>query len=583
MDPNNVNHLVLLLKSPKSQNINALPAVLNNLVYYIPRIQVESSLVNLVQAFFESPLLIYINPLELFEAGQAIFKWKLQISEPTVKLHTFFSIWNDQFHLCQSWTLPKLSVLCGVLKMKDEFHSLQKAYYVDDSGQLTKMFQEWRKDIFIPLWIQLYNQSFAQDPILTEILTSIYAPVSKRIDLRNKNMIPLWNAISSSCMKILIKYVYRENVNDPKVTFYLDNVNHFTRMLQFSLVETDSQCISDILDDLIKVSLDLSQLELNSVMPNKTYDIPLYSRKFISIILTLRWCLESKNSIPVEWYKKSLIILYNLNYIANDFGTVGFVSYEFVQGVCINGILACKNSIGVTLSLIETFESFVDPSLRYPNKINDSRLIFVLEYIDNINKKITDLDIKFVTDIQFPIISNHLVSRFQEVRESAHTAMVSLLLNGSCSPMILQWKTSHIHDYASMVINQFRSEMLTKDQLQIIFKSIGCCLSSLQTLDRNIVMSVLHQLYRAIVNTPIKDSVQRVELIKCLIYQLPYCHSSHICDWLENVLQLIDQSRLEQQVANEVLDCTWNVVSTMHNDVSLRWWYTNMIPDKCRF
>lgn len=506
MDSNNINHLILLLKSCSSQNINAVPAVLNNLVYFIPRIQIESSLVDLVYAFVESPLLIHINPLELFEAGHAIFKWKLQISEPTVSLHDFFSIWNDCFNLCQSWTLPKLSILCGILTMKNEYDSLQKTYYVDDSGQLAKIFQSWREDIFIPLWIHLYNQSMTQDLDLTELLTSIYATVSARIDLRNKNMKPLWNVISHSCINVLIKHVYGEASNDSKGTFYSDNMNHLARILQFSMTETEPHCASDILDDLIKVSLVLSQKEFNSVMPNKTYDIPFYSRRFISIILAIRGCLESRNLVPTEWYKKSLIILYYLNFIADDFGTVGFMSYEFVYGICVDGLLMHKDVTDVTLSLIDLFQSHFNPSLRYPNKVNDSRLIFLLEYMDTINKKIPDLDIKFVTNIEFPIVSSHLVSRIQQIRESAHTTMMSLLLNTSRSVNFLQWKKDQVHDYTSMVISQYNSGMLTNDQLHIIFKSIGCSLPLMQTIDRDMVMYVLHVLYRAIVNTPLKHS-----------------------------------------------------------------------------
>lgn len=584
MDSADVRHIIALLKSQNTSRNGAVPAILNNLVYYIPRVQNESDLASLCGSFFESPILSGIDPIELFEVGRAIFKWKLQVSEPTIPLSTFFTAWNHCFINCKSWTLPKLSILCGILTLKNECQQLQKSYFIDDSGQINKIFKTWREDMFIPLWIGLFNQSLNHDPTLTELLTVLYSTICEKNDISNKVMEPLWTAMSYSCIQLLIKRVYEPSEIIPQHKFYRDNLSNLTKMLQYSMSKTDIECISKIFNDLIDISVKMAQRELNSPMPNKSYDNPLYSRKFIGLILTIRACLESRsNNVPVQWYEKTLVILFNLNFIAQDFGSVGFESYEFVQAVSIYGLLKDSRNKDMIFSLINTFQQYTNPGLKYPNKINDSRVIFLLEYLDGINKRSPRIDFKFLSETVWPIISLYIEHRSQDIRENSHTAMLSLLLNPGNDNISLQWKRNRLLEYSSMVIKQYENGFLSKEQLNVIFGTLGNCLPVIHNVDKHITMTLLHLMYRTIINSSAKDPSISKELIKCLSYMIPYCHPSHVTDWLDNISQLVQQSRWSQSDKDEVWESIWLVISTMHNDDALKWWYTNIAsPNKCR-
>ncbi|KAG0657347.1 hypothetical protein C6P45_002452 [Maudiozyma exigua] len=584
MDSADVRHIITLLKSQNSIKNGTVPAILNNLVYYIPRVQITSDLVNLCESFFESTILGDIDPLELFEAGRSIFKWKAQVSEPTIPLSRFFAIWNQCFMNCKAWTLPKIAIVCGILTLKDEYQVLQKSYFIDDSGHINSMFRSWREDLFMPLWIGLFKQSLDHHDDLTELLTVFYSTICERNDISKKTMEPLWTVMSYSCIQLLTKKVYEPYEIILKNKFYMENLNNLTKMLQYSMSKTDTECISNIFDDLIEISVNMAQREEDSSMPNKSYDNPFYSRKFIGLILTIRACLESRPKyVPVEWYRKTLVILFNLNFIAQDFGSVGFESYEFVQSVSIYGLIKDTPNKNMIFSLINTFQQFTNPGLKYPNKINDSRVIFLLEFLDGINKRSPQVDFKFLHETAWPIVSLYLTNRSQDIRENAHTAMLSLLLNTSNDIQSLQWKRNRLLEYSSMVINQYESGYLSKEQLHVIFETVGLCLPVIGDLDKDIVMTLLHLVYRAVINSSGKDHIISKELIKCLSYILPYCDPLHITDWLDNTSQLSQQSNLSKSDKEEIWQSMWLVISMMRNDEALKWWYLNAAaPDRCR-
>ena len=585
MDSIDVLHIITLLKSQNTPRNGTVPAILNNLVYYIPRAQKESQLVSLCNSFFESPILSDIDPLELYEVGRAIFKWKLQVSEPTIPLSNFFTIWNRCFINCKSWTLPKVSILGGILTLKNEYQLLQKSYFIDESGHINEIFRTWREDLFIPSWVGLFNQSLNHDPALTDLLTVLYSTICEKNDIFKKVMEPLWTTMSYSCIQLLIKRVYEPFEIIPEHKFYRDNLNNLTKMLQYSMSKTNMDCISKIFDDLIEISVNMAQRELNSPMPNKSYDSPLYSRKFIGLILTIRACLESRlNNVPVQWYEKTLVILFNLNFIAQDFGSVGFESYEFVQAVSVYGLLKDSRNIDIIFSLIDTFQRYTNPGLKYPNKINDSRVIFLLDYLDRIIKRSPRIDFQFLCETVWPIISLYLAHRSQDIRENAHAAMLTVLLNPCNDDQSLQWKRNRLLEYSSMAINQYENGYLSKEQLHVIFKTLGNCLPVICNIDKDITMTLLHLVYRAIVNSSGKELSISKELLKCLPYMLPYCHPSHVTDWLDNISQLVQQSKWNKSDKDEVWESTWLVISTMHNDDALKWWYVNVASHhaKCR-
>ena len=134
-----------------------------------------------------------------------------------------------------------------------------------------------------------------------------------------------------------------------------------------------------------------------------------------------------------------------------------------------------------------------------------------------------------------------------------------------------------------MVINQYESDDLSKEQLHVIFETVGLCLPVVSDLDKDIVMTLLHLVYRAVVNSSGKDHIISKELIKCLSYILPYCDPSHITDWLDNISQLSQQPKLSKSDKEEIFQSMWLVISIMHNDEALKWWYLNVAgPNKCR-
>lgn len=579
MESEEIYHLIALLEPSSTPNLDISPAILNNLVYYVPRIRSNAMLTDLVNAFFQSNRWVHTDPLILLEVGQSVFQWKLKISEPIIPLSEFFGIWDDCFQRCTNWTLPKLSILCGILSVRSSFNELQNRFYVDESGKVGKLLINWRSTYFMPLWIQLFNQSIYKDAKLTDVLIILYSLVSDDKDVQNNNMAPQWNIISQSSVKVIMRYI--EEHDESETSFLAKNVNKIAKVIQCSLLKSSDQCIDRILDDLFIVSRNLSQLEGSSTMPNKYYANEFYSKCYITVVLTLRGCLESRNAIPLEWYYRTLLSLYYLNFIAIDFGTTGFESYEFIQEVSIMGLITTRNTNNLYLKAFGNFKQAIDTTLKYPNKINDSRVLFLLEYLYKINTVSEVLDYPFVQD-EILVIETYLNSDYNQLREAAHMAMISLLINPSNSMDFLEWKNRYLLQYITLVTIQFNRDQLTKEQLYIVFKSMrGCCIQ-LQPLDKDIAKNFLHLIYRTIINTPLNKSANRFELLKGMIYQIPIIDVRYFTNWLDNILALVNQSKLDPDATKEVMDCIWNVLSSTSNDIGLNWWYTNIVPRQSR-
>lgn len=564
---NAVTYLISVLQTGVLHHDDGL---LNNVVYYIPRLQTIKTLQTLVKSTFESSVWANTELFDLYEATQATFQWKLEISEPTISLEDFYRIWDFTFAQSPSWTLQKLAMLGGALSTNFSFMTLQRTKFLDDSGEVSKLYGRWRNEYFISLWCSLISKP---QPIthLDEIV-AIYATINESSDIKNKG-IP-WNTVTLALARLSTNYIKYPPLRNSPITRHL---NKFVKTLQVSVQKSDNSVITKVLNALCRECFNLCAREVNSLQPNRSYSDEYYRNVLFVVVIELKAILTSTQQIPEEWYPQIIMCLFHTNFITHDIGVIGFESYEDIYGVIITGITMCSDFL-VYVHVLDTMQGNIWKNLTYPNKPNDAKLLFMLNFMEKTLPNVANMSPKFIETVVNPLQNAYIDSPDSEIRESMHLVLLSLFQNFLSGDDLASWQAKHYLDYIAIATTHFLLGQLSENQLIIIFQRMSSSLPLLQTIDRDLSKSTLHYTYLRIINCTKQDN-QRV-LLLCLIYQLPYVNKEFLIDWLNTCQELIYAIGFDRKQKTTILEVLWEVISSSKSEVALKWWYGNVVSSK---
>lgn len=284
--------------------------------------------------------------------------------------------------------------------------------------------------------------------------------------------------------------------------------------------------------------------------------------------------------------------MYYLNFIALDFGTIGFESYEYTYNACIFGVTTPGDELVVYHSLITTFNNNIWHTLKYPNKINDSKLLFLLDFLKksietttlNFGPKVTAAD--FVNDIIVPLQMQYLNSKDDVIRDNMHSVMLAVFSNNISGHYLLEWQRKNFLSYLSTSTEQYtRHNLLKEEQIIHIYQTMGYRMATLDTMainDNNtctLSRETLNYTYLQVKNG--RNKHIRMVMLKCLVYLIPYTNYNYILMWLNNIMQLFDEEMgpINADDQSILFDTLWEVIPNVKTtDIALKWWYSTIVP-----
>lgn len=597
-----VRYLINLLKRPSTlkgrKTIHS--SIVDNLVYYVPRLQDPKIVFSLISSLFETTLWFEedVDPVKILDMAQAIFYWKLEISEPTLTVDEFFQLWNSVIINNKGWSVYKLALLSGICTSVDKFEELQRKYYIAEAPrQIRNMYHYWKYDIFMNSWCQFllkYADDNRKDVPRIETLCLLYCPISKLEDISVSNAkglhFPLYFVIIS-LSNLAIIYALD---HPPEGEFLARNINQVARTLQLLLPQCDNQKeISMIMDEICVACFNISSRESSSEMPNKDYSgVKYYSNTLLTFAIIFKGVLNSKTKKTRSIYYQILTCLYYLNFIALDFGTIGFESYEYTYNACVFGVTTPGDELVVYYNLLTTFNNNIRHSLKYPNKINDSKLLFFLDFLKksietttlNFGPNSTAAD--FVNNVITPLKIQYLNSNDEVIRDNMHSVMLATFCNNISGHCLLEWQRKNFLSYLATSTEQYtRHNLIKDDQIIHIYQTMGYRMADLDALALHnsdscpLSRETLNFTYLQVKNG--RNKVIRLTMLKCLIYLIPYINHNYILIWLNNVMQLFDEDLgpTNRDDQNILFGTLWEVIPNIKTtDVALKWWYTTIVP-----
>lgn len=558
MDDQAINHLlsVLALDKPISS-----PAILNNLVYYTPRTKSVGQLTRLVNAIFQGTSRPGFNVLELFEMSQAIAQWKLEISEPAIPPRQFYEIWDSCFRRCYSWTRSKLAILAGILSTRENLKSLQTGNFVDGSGQIIKLYDSWKRDIFIPTCCEFVRSSKRD----ISSLIMIYAAISSPFDAKY-GFLP-WDIITIHLSRLFLRHMTGQA--EP---FFEKNLSRMAKTLQTSLAKSEEPVVSDFLSLLCRGSYDLAFLELRDQTQTKDYSKQYYSHILFTAVVSLNSILQSTGKAPVSWYAQIIMILFNLNFIAEDVGVVGFDSYQSVYEIACTGITLADEQ-AVYFDTVKVMNGNIWVGTSSGNKINRAKLLFMLKFMGSTLSELSSIPIPFIRDFIQPQQRVYMDSRDEDIRESAHVMTLSIFSSHSNDSDFLQWECQNYLPYLDLSTSQFLQQKISDKQLIMIYQKLSSQLPILQHVDRHLSREALHYTYLKILNCHPHQLNEQAVLLKCLIYQILYSNEQHMVDWLDATQELLSSIKFTHEQRHDIITTLWDVLSHSKSDAAFKWWY----------
>ncbi|SCW00206.1 LAFE_0B11782g1_1 [Lachancea fermentati] len=555
-----VDHLILILNLSHYQDDRT--SLLKNLAYYTPRIRSKVQLKRLINSIIESHIWLPQNEngvLSLFELTEAIFHWKLEISEPVISIRDFYDIWDSGFRRCHSWTTPKLALLCGVLSTESKFERLQSTLFIDDSGSVHFKYREWRSNLLLPIFSELFHASHNSQSLNEMCL--IYAPLCREGDIKH---IPN-SAVTRCLFNLSTEFMLGK---DQKNSFLARHINSIANALHLLLTWTEHEVVTQVLKVICSLSFELSIKELNN--PKKDYSVKPYSDVLLTIVLILQGC-ASRLDLPYEWAYEIVISLFYINYLVHDFGVVGFSNYEHIHDVSIAGVTITSSGFYNVLSVMRGNLWSLSG-----NKVNDSRVLFVLTFLEQTLAKIP-IDSDKLKNIVAPLISHYLDFPNGEILETAHSAYLALFTNRISMQPMDQWKFEHAIQYIDQSTMQFMQKILSSSQLVLIYRTVASQLPYLKYINDDLGRQLLQYTYLKILNCKTLD--EKSTLIECLICQVMYTDERFLRDWLDNCLELLSTCQGRKK---ELLDKLWKtIMSSGQNEAALDWWYSVAMPLQC--
>ncbi|QLL34376.1 hypothetical protein HG536_0G02370 [Torulaspora globosa] len=560
-DDQAINHLLTVLAQDKSVSS---PAVLNNLVYYTPRTKSVPQLIRLVNAIFKGTSRPEFNVLELFEMSQAIAQWKLEISEPAIPPAEFYKIWDSCFRECYSWTRSKLSILAGILSTRENFRSLETGNFIDDSRQIIKLYDSWKRDIFIPTWCEFVKRS--NRDIASLIL--IYAAISSPSDACRYGFLP-WNVVTIHLSRLFLRHMTAPGQAEP---FFEKNLSRMAKTLQTSLTKSDKSVVSDFLSLLCRGSYDLAFFELRNQTQTKDYSKQYYSHVLFTAVVSLNSILQTTAKAPTSWYAQVVMILFNLNFIAEDIGIVGFDSYQSVYEIVCKGITLADDQ-AVYYDTVKVMNGNIWGGTWSGNKVNRAKLLFMLRFMGSTLSELSSIPIPFINDFIQPLQKVYMDSTEEDIRESAHIMTLSIFSSHNNDADFLRWECQNYLPYLDLSTNQFLRQKISDKQLILIYQKMSSQLPILQHVDGHLSREALHYTYLTILNCPPQQLKEQAVLLKCLIFQILYSNEHHLVDWLDTTQELLSSIKFTNEQRHDIITTLWDVVSHSKSDVAFKWWY----------
>ncbi|KAK5779398.1 hypothetical protein RI543_003289 [Arxiozyma heterogenica] len=603
MTANDIDYLINILHKKDIQfDKKDKDNILNNLVYYVPRIRDAPQLELLISSLFHVENVTLLNdPFQLQETVQSIFLSKLSISEPTVSISTFYKIWDSVIdNMNNRWTLSTLAMLSGILITENVYESLQNRFYMDDQRNTQKLYKKWRETYFIPIIVHTLNsflkmsntnKSITQNTDLIDYLVNLYSTVTYFMNFKSNNRILPWNLITESSISIIIKYM----TNASKYPAFLNKrINCIALNLQNCIPHTDVKLIRQVLRDLNYQCKVLSHNQQYGDTPNISYSNRFFSNILLTLTLTFKSILTSKTNIlnnENSLDKDDILIqllesLFYLHFITLDFGIIGFQSYEIVYNIlCLEIIKICNNhpSKQYFNLILQKLLRCNPRNVKYPNKVYDSKIIFILDFIKNTITAICSSNVKLAIQsvIEPIILNNTLNSPYIDIREVSHSVIIHLLSMMTTDSDVRQWQLSNILPYANQSFDQYIENLLTEEQLYIIAQRIGGYVQLLSIYKHDFQREWLHNIYRRLINLTVNSNITKIKmiqlqttLIKCIIYQIPYINAKYLKNWLENIDELSKTLLFDKYHYSEIIDTLWDVISESKSDIAIKWWYS---------
>ncbi|QLQ80295.1 hypothetical protein HG537_0D02960 [Torulaspora globosa] len=562
-DDQSINHLLNVLSRDKSLSSEA---VLNNLVYYTPRTKSVKQLIRLVNAIFQGTSRAQFDVLEVFEMSQAIVEWKLEISEPVISPVEFFRIWDLCFRGCYSWTKWKLSILAGILSTREKFRSLQAGNFVDDSGQIMKLYDSWKRDIFIPTWCEFVKSSNSD----IGKLVLIYGVISSPSDACKYGFLP-WNVVTVHLSRLFLRHITGgQAVRDSGEAFFDKNLSRMAKTLQTSLAKSEKRVITDFLSLLCRGSYDLAFLELRNQTQVKDYSNQYFSHILFTAVVSLNSILQATARAPISWYVQIIMILFNLNFITEDLGVVGFDSYQSVYEIACTGI-ALADEQTVYFDTVKVMNGNIWIGSSSGNKINRAKLLFMLKFMGSTLSELSSIPIPFIKEFILPLQRLYMDCPDENIRESTHIMTLSIFTSHNNNTDFLQWECQNYLPYLDLSTNQFLQQKISDKQLMLIYQKLSTQLPILQLVSRHLSREALHYTYLKILNCHSLNA--QAVLLKCLIYQILYSNEQHLVDWLDTTQELLSSIKFTHEQRHDIITTLWDVLSHSKSDAAFKWWY----------
>ncbi|EDO16273.1 hypothetical protein Kpol_1053p9 [Vanderwaltozyma polyspora DSM 70294] len=571
---NSIRYLLGILRSTRikgtvnngDEKLNQ--ALLNNVVYYTARIRSIGLLNEMVDGIFNSQYWNNYDLLELQEMVKGIFQWKLEISEPVVPIDTFCAIWNSYIVGCKSWSVYKIAIVAGALDTQDKFESLQSSIFVDDSGSVRNLYETWRSKYYIPIWNDFIRMYTGNGNDLVRKLMLSYSAISRESD-NNFGVLP-WQNITIALTNLSSDYITSKGIKESQ--FMSRNMNKVAKTLLLSIPHCSEQLTSTILAKFCKMCYDLSTVESNnSGSWGNDYSDRHYVNILLTIVLSLKGILESRNTIPVQWYHQVITCLYFIHFIVKDFGISGFESYNYVLNVSVTGIkMAAEKNPKIYMDLVCLMRSNIWGDPKSGNKISISKLLFLLTFLESTISQFKGIDMHFIETIVQPLIDEFIRSSNNDIKESIHWMILSAL-----NTKLYDWQIKLIPQYLDASFTAFIDGELLPNQIILIAQTVSGRIQHLSQLKESMPSETCNYIYSKI-QTPGLPNETKKTLIECLIFMSASISNGNILEWLEKCSDLILTSNFDKTANHELISTMWTLVTTMRSKVALKFWYDKL-------
>ncbi|SCV01908.1 LAME_0G19284g1_1 [Lachancea meyersii CBS 8951] len=555
-----VDYLVSILHKPGFSG--KIQHILSNLVYYVPRLRTHRKLEQLVVAMLESaiwPVAIDGDWIILQETAEAIFSWKLEISEPVIDVAEFYEVWDRAIRNCRAWTVAKLTIIAGILNTRTKFEDLQTRFFLDAPSSVSRKYLDWKYKFFMPLWQQLFTVSLRNAPIEAEHLAVF---MSQLFEIRDVKKIS-GDLLAPVLLHLSLAYVKGPNAS-PR--FVSKNLGSIAKTLEATLPNVDVGLANETLNSVCATAFDISLREMHA--PKANYSSQTHSNQLLTVVLILRGCLL-RSKTPRGWYNQAIISLFYMDFIAQDFGKAGFQSYEYIYNV---SSAACTIGIAQYYCCLSVMRGNIWPS-HESNVVNTSRILFLLNFLES-SLGLVPIAPDFLDDYVVPVLSRYGASSNTSICEAAQAAQLCLYSNNSSGKFLQVWKAAHYQDFLQQSIHQYLGGVLSSSQLVHIFAAISQDIPLLSQANPDISREILHYTYLRILNCRDEHPEVISTLILCLIKQLSHIQSNYTTDWLENCVELIQLCPSQKE---KVLDGLWKQItsSRLPDDRALNWFLNN--------